>query len=227
MYELHPTEEDAAVAVAASIEFSDYLRALSRERRAAPTGDLISELAIVVDEGERLTEDELIGTCVLLLNAGHEATGNVTGNGWWALFRTPGALDRLRTEPALVPSAVEEMMRWDTPLQLFERWVLQDVEIHGVRVPHGAELGLVFGSANRDPAVFDSPDELRLDREPNPHVTFGAGIHFCLGAPLARLELQTSFATVLRRLPNLELVEEPRWKPGYIIRGLESLRVTC
>jgi cytochrome P450 len=116
-------------------------------------------------------------------------------------------------------------MRWDTPLQLFERWVLEDVEIHGVRVPRGAELGLVFGSANRDPSVFDSPDALRLDREPNPHVTFGAGIHFCLGAPLARLELQTSFATVLRRLPKLEVVEEPRWKSGYIIRGLESLVV--
>ena len=92
-------------------------------------------------------------------------------------------------------------------------------------MPRGAELGLVFGSANRDPDVFDEPDELRLDRDPNPHVTFGAGIHFCLGAPLARLELQTSFGTVLRRMPTLELVEEPRWKPGYIIRGLESLIV--
>ena len=133
MYELHPTEEDAAVAVAASVEFSDYLRALSRERRAAPTGDLISELALVVDEGERLTEDELIGTCVLLLNAGHEATVNVTGNGWWALFRTPGALDRLRAEPALVPSAVEELMRWDTPLA-----VVRAVGARGRRDPRGA-----------------------------------------------------------------------------------------
>ena len=225
MYELHPTEHDAAVAVAASVEFSEYLRALSRQRRAAPTGDLISEMALVVDEDERLTEDELIGTCVLLLNAGHEATVNVTGNGWWALFRNPGALDQLRAHPELVPCAIEELMRWDTPLQLFERWVLEDVEIHGVQVPRGAELGLVFGSANRDPAAFDAPDELHLDREPNAHLTFGAGIHFCLGAPLARLELQTSFATLLRRLPDLELVEEPRWKPGYIIRGLESLRV--
>ncbi len=225
MYELHPTEHDASVAVAACVEFSEYLRALSRERRDKPTGDLISEMTLVVDEGERLTEDELIGTCVLLLNAGHEATVNVTGNGWWALFRNPRALDLVRHNLELVPKAVEEMMRWDTPLQLFERWVLEDVEIHGVHLPRGAELGLVFGSANRDPSVFDHADELRLDRDPNPHLTFGAGIHFCLGAPLARLELQTSFATVLRRLQNLELVEEPRWKPGYIIRGLESLRV--
>ncbi|HJR98659.1 MAG TPA: cytochrome P450 [Actinomycetota bacterium] len=227
MYELHPTDDDMRIASQASTEFSDYLRALSRERRAAPTGDLISEMALVIDEGERLTEDELIGTCVLLLNAGHEATVNVTGNGWWALFRHPEALVRLRADPSLVKAAIEELMRWDTPLQLFERWVLEDTEIHGVRVPRGAELGLVFGSANRDPAVFDAPDELRLDRQPNPHLTFGAGIHFCLGAPLARLELETSFATVLRRLPTLEPADEPRWKPGYIIRGLGSLRVRC
>jgi cytochrome P450 len=152
---------------------------------------------------------------------------NVTGNGWWALFRHPEALARLHAVPELVPLAVEELMRWDTPLQLFERWVLEDVEIRGMHVPRGAELGLLFGSANRDPATFAVPDELRLDRDPNPHVTFGAGIHFCLGAPLARLELQTSFATVLRRLPRLELVEAPQWKPGYIIRGLRSLRVTA
>jgi cytochrome P450 len=227
MYELHPGDEDRRAAIRASVEFSDYLRALSRERRAEPTGDLISEMALVLDEGDRLTEDELIGTCVLLLNAGHEATVNVTGNGWWTLFRHPQALARLRAEPDLVPAAVEELMRWDTPLQLFERWVLEDAEIQGVHVPRGAELGLLFGSANHDPATFDAPDELRLDRDPNPHVTFGAGIHFCLGAPLARLELQASFATVLRRLPRLELVEEPEWKPGYIIRGLRSLRVAA
>ena len=225
MYELHPTEDDASAAVSASIEFSDYLRVLSRHRRIHPEADLISEMAVVVDEGDRLTEDELVGTCVLLLNAGHEATVNVTGNGWWTLFRHPEALARLRADPQLVPRAIEELMRWDTPLQMFERWVLEDVDINGQAVPRGAELGLLFGSANRDPAVFDRPDELLLDREPNPHVTFGAGIHFCLGAPLARLELETSFRTLLRELPRLELVEEPTWKPNYIIRGLESLRV--
>ena len=116
-------------------------------------------------------------------------------------------------------------MRWDTPLQMFERWVLEDVEICGVAVPKGAELGLLFGSANRDPDVFDRPDVLDVTREPNPHLSFGAGVHFCLGAPLARLELETSFATLLRRLPRLDLVEEPRWKPNYIIRGLRELRV--
>ncbi len=227
MYELHPTDEDAGLARRASIEFSDYLRALSRERRSAPTDDLISELALVVDEGERLTEDELIGTCVLLLNAGHEATVNVTGNGWWGLFRHPAELERLRAEPSLVRTAIEDLMRWDTPLQMFERWVLEDVEVHGTLIPKGAELGLLFGSANRDPAVFDEPDALRLERHPNPHLTFGAGIHFCLGAPLARLELETSFTTILRELPDLVLDQEPAWKPNYIIRGLEELRVSA
>jgi cytochrome P450 len=225
MYELAPTDEDVRLASTASIGFSEYLRDLARRRREAPTGDLISELALVVDEGDRLTEDELIGTCVLLLNAGHEATVNVTGNGWWALFRNTDELDRLRADPALVPTAIEELMRYDTPLQMFERWVLEDVEVRGVRIPRGAELGLLFGSANRDPAFFRDPDRLDVARTPNPHVTFGAGIHFCLGAPLARVELETSFRTVLERLPSLRLVEEPRWKPNYIIRGLEELRV--
>jgi cytochrome P450 len=126
-----------------------------------------------------------------------------------------------------VRSAIEELMRWDTPLQLFERWVLEDVELHGVRIPKGAELGLIFGSANRDPAVFADPDRLDLSRSPNPHLSFGAGIHFCLGAPLARLELEIAFGTILERLPNLALAEEPRWKRNYIIRGLERLTVTA
>jgi cytochrome P450 len=226
MYELNPSDEYQRRAAAASTEFSGYLRALQRERRARPGHDLISELAQVVDEGERLTEGELIGTCVLLLNAGHEATVNATGLSWWTLFRHPDQLSALRADPATdLPCAVEELLRFDTPLQMFERWVLEDVEIHGMRIPRGAELGLLFGSANRDPAAFDDPDRLDLGRRPNEHITFGAGIHFCLGAPLARLELQTSFEALLRRLPGLEPAEDPPWKPNYIIRGLESLRV--
>ena len=225
MYELNPPEEYAHRAVDACVRFGDYLRDLSRERRRRPQEDLISALSQVLDEGERLTEDELIGTCVLLLNAGHEATVNVTGNGWWALFRNPAQLDLLRGRPKLIPRAIEELMRFDTPLQMFERWVLEDAEIGGVRVKTGSELGLIFGSANHDPDMFDRPDELDLTRRDNPHLAFGAGIHFCLGAPLARVELETSFRTVLQRFPNIELVEEPRWKPNYIIRGLQELRV--
>ena len=225
MYELDPDEVTARRAVAAALEFSEYLRGLIRERRQRPTPDLIAELAAVVDEGDRLSEDELIGTCVLLLNAGHEASVNGSGNAWWALFRNPDQLDRLRADRSLIPTAVDELLRYDTPLQMFERWVLEEIQIGAARVPRGQELALLFGSANRDPAAFDEPDRLDLAREPNPHVSFGAGVHYCLGAPLARMELAISFATILERLPRLELEREPEWKPGYIIRGLRELRV--
>jgi cytochrome P450 len=225
MYELNPTEEDGRIASRAAMEFSDYLRGLIRERRERPGEDLISKMVHVVDQGDQLTEDECIGTCVLLLNAGHEASVNLAGNGWWALFRHPDRLRQLRENHGLVPTALEELMRFDTPLQMFERWVLEDAEVCGVPIPKGSELALLFGSANRDPAEFDRPDELDLARDPNPHMSFGAGIHFCLGAPLARLELQISFEMLLRRLPRMELVAEPTWRPGYIIRGLRELRV--
>ena len=225
MYELNPSTQMQQDAVRASNEFSAYLRELARERKQDPGEDLISQLTLVLDEGERLTEDELVGTCVLLLNAGHEATVNSTLLGWWSLFRNPDRLRELRADRSLLPNAIEELLRFDTPLQMFERWVLEPFEIHGVEIPRGAELGLLFGSANRDPSVFDRPDQLDLTREPNPHLSFGAGIHFCLGAPLGRQELQVSFATLMDRFPNLELVEEPRWKPNYVIRGLQGLVV--
>jgi cytochrome P450 len=225
MYELNPSTQMQQDAVRASNEFSAYLRELARERKQDPGEDLISQLALVLDEGERLTEDELVGTCVLLLNAGHEATVNSTLLGWWSLFRNPDRLRELRADRSLLPNAIEELLRFDTPLQMFERWVLEPFEIHGVEIPRGAELGLLFGSANRDPSVFDRPDDLDLTREPNPHLSFGAGIHFCLGAPLGRQELQVSFTTLMDRFPDLEPVEEPRWKPNYIIRGLEGLLV--
>jgi cytochrome P450 len=204
MYELNPPPESQQDAVRASNEFSQYLRELSRERRNAPRDDLISALTQVVDEGDKLTEDELVGTCVLILNAGHEATVNSTLIGWWTLFRHPDRLKEVREDRALLPAAIEELLRFDTPLQMFERWVLEPFELHGHEIPRGAELGLLFGSANRDPSVFERPDELDLAREPNPHLTFGNGIHFCLGAPLGRLELQTSFATVMDRFPRSE-----------------------
>jgi len=225
MYELHPTEEHQRRSVAASRDFADYLRELERERRANPGQDLISALAQVVDGGERLSEGELIGTCVLLLNAGHEATVNATGLAWWSLFHHPRELARLRADHSLIPTAVEELLRFESPLPMFERWVLEDVELHGVRIPRGAELGLLYASANRDPAVFDQPEELRLSRDNNQHLTFGHGIHFCLGAPLARVELATSLSAILRRLPGLHLVREPEFKPNYILRGLQELRV--
>jgi cytochrome P450 len=225
MYELDPPEASARKAVRAASEFGAYLRELLAERQRRPGDDLISALAAVVDDGDTLTETELIGTCVLLLNAGHEASVNGAGNGWWTLFRHPDAMARLREDPALLPTAIEELLRHDTPLSLFERWVLEPIEIAGVEIPRGEEVALLFGSANRDGAAFETPDALDLARDPNPYLSFGAGIHYCLGASLAKMELAIAFGTLLRRRPALELVEAPRWKPTFVLRGLESLRV--
>ncbi|MGI5526593.1 cytochrome P450 [Streptomyces syringium] len=227
MYELNPDEEKARRAVRASLDFSAYLRELIAARRARPGDDLITALVHAHDEGDRLTEQEMVSTCVLLLNAGHEATVNATGNGWWALFRHPDQLAALRADPGLLPGAVEELMRYDTPLQLFERWVLDDIEIAGTVIPRGSEVALLFGSANRDPARFPDPDRLDVTRADNPHLSLGAGIHYCLGAPLARLELITSFGELLRRSPRLRLTAKPQWKPGFVIRGLRELLVAC
>jgi unspecific monooxygenase len=225
MYELNPSEETAAKAVRASVEFTEYLRELIEVRRKEPGDDLISGLIAAHDEGDRLTEQEMISTCVLLLNAGHEATVNATVNGWWALFRHPDQLAALRADHSLIPTAVEELMRYDTPLQLFERWVLDDVEIDGTVIPRGAEIAMLFGSANHDPAVFATPEKLDLSRTDNPHISFSAGIHYCIGAPLARLELAASMGALLTHAPTLTLAVEPQRKPNFVIRGLESLRV--
>ncbi|MEV0172726.1 cytochrome P450 [Streptomyces sp. NPDC050803] len=226
MYELNPPQDVADRAVRASVEFSDYLRELIAERRKEPGEDLISGLIAAHDEGDRLTEQEMISTCVLLLNAGHEATVNATVNGWYALFRNPGQLAALRADHSLVPAAIEELMRYDTPLQLFERWVLDEIEIDGTVVPRGAELALLFGSANHDPAVFRAPETLDLTRAENPHISFSAGIHYCIGAPLARIELAASMTALLEKAPTLALAEEPKRKPNFVIRGLEGLSVS-
>ncbi|MFI9250337.1 cytochrome P450 [Streptomyces sp. NPDC053069] len=226
MYELNPSEATAAKAVRASVEFSEYLRELIAARRKEPGDDLVSGLIAAHDEDDdRLTEQEMISTAVLLLNAGHEATVNATVNGWWALFRNPGQLAALRADHSLIPSAIEELMRYDTPLQLFERWVLDDIEIDGTTIPRGAEIAMLFGSANHDPAVFTDPDRLDLTRTDNPHISFSAGIHYCIGAPLARIELAASMSALLQQAPTLTLAAEPQRKPNFVIRGLEGLSV--
>ncbi|MFG3495757.1 cytochrome P450 [Streptomyces sp. NPDC047928] len=225
MFELRPDEGTARRAVAASVEFSAYLRELIAARRAEPGDDLVSALAAAAEGGRGLSEQEIVSTCVLLLNAGHEATVNTTVNGWWTLFRHPERLAAMRRGDVGLPTAVEELLRYDTPLQMFERWVLDDIEVGGVGIPRGAEVALLFGSAHRDPARFERPDVLDLGRADNPHLAFGAGIHYCLGAPLARLELTASFGELLRRAPGMRLVAEPEWQPGYVIRGLKGLWV--
>ncbi|MFE3517735.1 cytochrome P450 [Streptomyces sp. NPDC059166] len=223
MFELNPPEETARAAVQASAEFSAYLRELIADRRTAPGTDLISGLIAAHDDEDRLSEQEIVSTCVLLLNAGHEATVNATVNGWRVLFEHPGQLEALRADHALLPTALEELLHYDTPAPMFTRWVLDDVEIGGTLIPRGAQVALLLASANRDPERFSDPDTLDLSRQDNPHISFGAGIHYCLGAPLARVELAASFGELLRRAPRMRLVAEPEWKPGYVMRGLARL----
>lgn len=227
LYEKNHSAEDAIQAEEATREFAARLATLAAERRARQRDDLISALVAVSDEGDRLSGEELISTCMLLLNAGHEATANAAGNGLWALLRHPDQLARLREDPALLPSAVDEMLRYDAPLQLFHRYVLEDMERGGVDLRRGEMVGLLYGSANRDHQAFDRADEFDVGRTPNRHLAFGAGTHFCLGAQLARLELEILFEMLLSRLPGLELDgEPPRYRPGLVFRGLESLRIT-
>jgi cytochrome P450 len=226
MYEYGRTTAVEEAAERAAGEFVEYLRALAAERRRNLGEDLVSHLVTVRDtEGDRLTEDELVTTCILLLNAGHEATVNVTGNGLLALLRHPGQLARLRADRALLPTAIEELMRYDSPLQLFERTATEDVGIGGVTVAAGQKIAALLGAANRDPAAFADPDAFDVGRADNPHISFGAGVHFCIGAPLARVELQASFAALLDRTAVLELGGEPVRRPEFVIRGLAELPV--
>jgi cytochrome P450 len=227
MYEYAVSAEQRTAAETAAREFVDYLRALVAQRRQAPGADLISSLIAETDaDGARLSEDELVTTCTLLLNAGHEATVNVVGNGVTALLGHPEELARLRADDSLVATAVEELIRYDSPLQLFERTVVEDTEIGDVAVARGTKIAALLGAANRDPAVFPDADRFDIARGDNPHLGFGAGIHFCIGAPLARVELQSSLSTLLRRFPSLALAAQPERRPEFVIRGVKSLPVT-
>ena len=226
MYEYGRTAAVEESAERAAAEFVAYLRELADVRRQNPGEDLLSHLVSVRDsQGDRLTEDELVTTCILLLNAGHEATVNVSGNGLLALLKHPDQLTRLREDPGLLPTAIEELMRFDSPLQLFERTATEDVEIGGITVAQGQKIAALLGSANHDPAVFDSPEHLDVGRADNAHITFGAGVHFCIGAPLARVELQATFGALLERTTSLELGGEPVRRPEFVIRGLAELPV--
>lgn len=226
MYEFGHTTEQEANARRAAEDFTDYIRKLMERRRREPGNDLISELAAVEESGEKLSAQELIATCILLLNAGHEASVNGLGNGLVALLRRPDQREVLATRPhETAATAIEEFLRFDAPLQLFERTATEDTEIGAITVRKGQKIAALLGAANRDREVFDHADEMNVLREPNPHIGFGAGIHFCLGAPLARLELSISVAALFERFPKLRMVEEPKRRPTFVLRGYEAITV--
>jgi cytochrome P450 len=228
MYEFDTSEEQAEAATQAAADFRDYVLELIEERRRQPREDMVTALVQARVDGSQLSEPEIVSTIIVLLNAGHEATVNTLGNGMRALGRHPEEWERLVEGEVASSAAIEELIRWDPPLQLFERWVLEDgVEVAGQAVPRGERLSLLFGSANRDPRVFADPDRFDVGREnAAEHIGFGGGIHVCIGAPLARVELEASLRALVEQAPRLELVEEPRRNPAFVIWGLEGLEVS-
>jgi unspecific monooxygenase len=222
MYEPDTAEARRVRAEAASAEFADALRELIAYRRGHPGDDLVSDL-VAAD----LDADELVGTAALLLMAGHEATVNVIGNGVLALVCHPEQWRRLVADPGLDATAVEELIRFDPPLQLFERTALRDTTVAGHAVPAGTKVAALLGAAAHDPQVFDHPTELDVGRRPNAHLGFGLGVHYCLGAPLARLEVAAVLDALRRRMPGLGLAAPPRRRPDFVMRGLRELRLAA
>jgi pimeloyl-[acyl-carrier protein] synthase len=212
---------------AATVEFSAYLRTLVAERRKEPKDDLLSALVAAEEAGDKLTEKELIATAILLLIAGHETTINLIGNGVLALLRHPDHLAKLKNDPSLAKNAVEEILRYDSPVQLTTRIALEDIQVGGHTIRRGQAISMLLGAANRDPEQFPDPDTFDITRSgADKHVGFGNGIHFCLGAPLARVEGEIALSTLFRRLPNLTMATDaPKYRETFVLRGLETLPV--
>jgi unspecific monooxygenase len=226
MVAMYQARRDRAVedaANAAARDFAAFLRAAIDARRACPADDLVTELIAAEAAGDRLDTDELVATCVLLLNAGHEATVHAIGNGVAAILRAGLDPRPLFADPAAIEATVEELLRFDPPLHLFTRFALEDAEIFGYRFRRGDTVGCLLAAANRDPARFADPARLDPSRRPGPHLAFGAGIHFCVGAPLARLELARALPVLFARLPGLALAEAPAFADRYHFRGLVAL----
>ncbi len=227
MYEVGPSVEQQNEAKQAAKEFADYVHGLMLERKANPGTDLITDLARVEEAGEKLNTQELIATCVLLLNAGHEASVNGFGNGMVAAWENPDQWEILKSRPdEVAETAIEEFLRIDAPLHFFDRTATADTEIGGVEIKKGQKIVSLLGSANRDEEVFENADQMDITRDPNPHIGFGAGIHFCLGGPLARLEMGISLPALFKRFPNLEIVGTPVRRPTFSLRGYESIYAT-
>ncbi|MGH3688138.1 MAG: cytochrome P450 [Pseudonocardiaceae bacterium] len=221
-----PTPDAVQRIEQAATEFEGYLRDLIARRRAEPADDILSALVTVAESGAQLTENELVSTCYLLLVAGHETTVNLIGNGTLALLRHPDQLRRLQQDPTLIRSAVEELLRYDSSVQQVTRIVMGQVEVGGRTLSDGELVSPLLAAANRDPDWFPDPDRLDLGRANNRHLSFGNGPHFCLGAPLARLEGAVAIGALVRRLPALRLdTETVEWRPKPALRGLERLPV--
>jgi len=228
MYEVSPSESDQAEAKKAADEFASYVERLMLERKENPGTDLISDLAQVEDGGDRLSTTELIATCVLLLNAGHEASVNGLGNGMVQALGRPDQMALLRAHPHdITPTAIEEFLRFDSPLHLFERTATSDTEVGGVTIREGQKIAALIGSANRDETVFDHSDQMDLTRDPNPHIGFGAGIHFCIGAPLARMEMSVALPQLMERFPSIDLAAEPTSRGTFVLRGWANVPVSA
>ncbi len=228
MYEVNPSEQYQIEAKKAAGEFAEYVRNLAEHRKINPGQDLITDLAMVEENGEKLNSHELVATCVLLLNAGHEASVNAFGNGMVAALERPDQAELLRKNSrAITDTALEEFMRFDAPLHLFERTATIDTELGGVKIEKGQKIAALIGSANRDSSVFERADEMDLTRDPNPHIGFGAGIHFCLGAPLARLEMSVSLPALWEKYPNMQLAGTPVRRPTFVLRGYESVSISA
>ena len=228
MYEVSPSDTDQAEAKKAADEFAAYVERLMLERKENPGADLISDLAQVEDGGDRLSTTELIATCVLLLNAGHEASVNGLGNGMVQALERPDQMALLRSHPQeITPTAIEEFLRFDSPLHLFERTATSDTEVGGVMVGEGQKIAALIGSANRDETVFENSDTMDLTRDPNPHIGFGAGIHFCIGAPLARMEMSVALPQLMERFPNLNLAGDPTPRGTFVLRGWANVPITA
>jgi cytochrome P450 len=224
---LDATVDDLRQVGGAIAELSAYLREVIEDRRKTPRADLISDLVRVQDAGDRLTMDELLGTCRLILTAGHETTVNLIGNGVLALLQNPDARAALAGDPGLLPGGVEELLRYDSPVQITQRFAMEDTHVGDHAVARGDIVILLLGGANRDPEVFDAPAKVDV-RRPNAHahLSFGTGIHYCLGAPLARLEGEIAIGALLRRFPRLALAGAPLgWRSHMVLRGLNTLPV--
>ena len=219
---------ERALADAANKSLNNYFRPIIEERRAAPQDDIVSALAQAEEEGDRLTELEMLNMLRLLLIAGNETTTNLIGNGVLALLRNPDQMQRLRDDPSLIPSAVDELLRFDSPVQTDFRRALEDCEVNGFPLKKRDNIVLLLGAANRDPDVFDDPDRLDVGRGDRSHLSFGRGIHHCIGAPLARLEGRVVLEMLLERFSQISLSsEQPRFRNSIVLRGLESLPVRC